>query len=205
MATVRAFPDFSEWLVGDRLAAEERAWAECKMYERNVSKIQNAFKLFDLKETSTVLELGCGTGWVPTLLSNSINYLGVDKNDGVLELARRKNSENRKFVKSDIRDIDTWRWNKADLVCSFAVLKHFGLHEWESVFKTILRFGKYGVFDIQTSVRESFDDGVEYHHSWVSDSVIEKCILEEGKTLASQETLYSDGRGCEKIFYVKEN
>jgi len=192
-------PDFSEYLVGDKLLKEEEDWSETKHYEKYAEIIMTATKLFDLGKSFTLLELGCGSGWVPTMLDNSITYFGVDKNEALLEMARKKNNDERIFFRQDIRKFKMSP--RADVVCSFAVLKHFGLDEWEDIFRRMLRMGRYGAFSIQvTYKKEPFDDGIDYHHVWVTEDMIENCALAEGKFIRLIQSIPRSG--FDRFFFI---
>lgn len=67
--------------------------------------------LLNLKENSTFLDIGCGTGWAVRLAAESINYqgafYGVDMSSKMIEKAREnyKGNENFHFVKADSSSI----------------------------------------------------------------------------------------------------
>lgn len=198
-----SLPDFSEYLTGDKLVKEEIDWAKTKHYEKYAETVLTAGLMFNLGVNFTLLELGCGTGWIPTVLPESIVYYGVDKHPGLLDLARTKNNPSRKFVQYDIRMFPNEGLTNIDLVCSFAVLKHFGLHEWEEIFRRMLRLGRYGVFSIQTTRTiggEAYDDGIDYHHVWVPYSMVNDCVEAEGKCIRRIEELKESG--FDTFFYI---
>jgi hypothetical protein len=196
-------PDFSEYLVGDRIAQEESGWARVRYYERNAAQVMAAARMFGLGERFHLLELGCGSGWVPTALPDTIVYGGIDNNAQLLVLAAAKNGHHRMFYRSDLR---VWPTAPAiDLVASFAVLKHFGLHEWADVFTRMLSHGRHGVFNIQLCPpsRPAYDDGTEFHHTWIDEHMVERCVRGAGKRIYRSEVLHSDpARGDDAIFYV---
>lgn len=160
-------PDYSEWLTDERLGKEETAWADSKFYlthAAHISLLRSKFPILN------VMEIGCGTGWVPTQLSPDFNYVGFDKNEKVLEIARTKNLVSRKFLFGDIRELTPDSISPLmtpDLVCAFAVLKHFSLEEWDSIFDRIVALAPLGLFTMSVA-NENRDDGVEFHHSWVT-------------------------------------
>lgn len=204
-------PDYSGYLTEEeRIAKEEEGWAETEFYKRNAENIMIASRKFKLGDSFSLLELGCGSGWVPTVLPDSIAYLGVDNNPTLVEMAQHKNNRRRKFIQFDIREFSPSQLQRltgklrSDLVCSFAVLKHFGLHEWEKIFQKMLRLGVFGVFNIQLTLKEVFDDGVDYHHTWVSRNMVEKCVEAEGKKIVGSEILWSGELGIDAIFYTGE-
>ena len=197
--TAAILPDFSAYLTGDRLAHEDAMWAETRYYERNAANILAAARLFNFGDSFQLIELGCGSGWLPSALPSAIAYVGVDSNPGVLALARGRNYPERRFIECDIR---AFACPPADLVCSFAVLKHFGLGEWEDIFRRMLRLGACGLFNILTSDGEPFDDGTEFHRSRVTEATVARVVAEEGRVIARRETIDAVEGGAECLFYV---
>jgi SAM-dependent methyltransferase len=194
--------DFSEYLVGSKLLKEEADWARTKHYEKYAEAVLAGALMFDLGIDFDLLELGCGSGWVPSALPISIGYTGIDKHFGLLKLAAGKNHITRLFYQADIRHVEKrlgLRFS-VDMVCSFAVLKHFSLHEWKDVFRGMLRLGKYGVFSIQTTDKEAYDDGTEYHHVWVPIKTVDECVKTEGKVIKKIENLNESG--FDTFFYI---
>ena len=203
MPSPSQLPDFSEYLTSSRVAQEEFAWASTRLFERNAANIISAAKLFSLGDSFRLLELGCGSGWVPTVLPLSIHYQGVDSNPSLIHLARKKNSPSREFILSDIREFDLIH-SPIDLVCSFAVLKHFSLAEFPEIFRRMLFFAPCGVFNIQTAP-VAYDDGIEYHHTWVTDEMIQDIVREAKREVTLSETLHVSDLGEDRIFYIGGN
>ena len=177
-------PDYSVWLDDPQhLAAEELAWGfnqESKAYALWVKRI------IDSKHASSVLELGCGTGWVPlqmaTLGVKNIRYTGVDGSAGCVKLARTKTTY--PFIHADLRTLEL---TPVDIVCSFAVLKHFALHEWDAVVAKVLRHGKHGIFTM--NVGRDFDDfGFGFPHTTVSLVHLREAVWKAGHEVLSVET-----------------
>lgn len=164
MSTVPTFPDISQWYTPERVAVEEDVWATGEHYCENALRIYGACQVYGLR---TLIEFGCGTGWIPKALDPSLIYVaGIDKNPHMLEYARKKNP-NVRFICADIRDLDVMVLS-ADLVCSFAVLKHFSLSEWPVILRKILSRGRYGLFNQHAlpDDRAPFDAGTEWHSAW---------------------------------------
>lgn len=195
--------DFTEYLRGDLIAREEEGWIRDEFYKRNAAQVKIAAAMFSLGDSFSLLEFGCGSGFVPTQLPESVRYTGIDKHPELLALARAKNAPSRNFVQADIRH-PMIEVSSPDLVCSFAVLKHFGLHEWAAIFTRMLSFAPHGVFNIQTSLTESFDDGVEYHHVWVAESLVESVVAAAHRRIAHSETLWEDSKGRDRVFYTTQ-
>lgn len=172
-------PDYSEWLTPDRLAEEERLWGEVEAYKVYAGLVDEALSLAELDPSHqpSVREIGCGTGWVPTAISREVQYVGIDKNPRCLALARAKNPGTH-FVQADVRDIDYA--TPADLVCSFAVLKHFGLHEWDALVTKILSFGRHAAFTLPVTDADSYDDGEEFPHVWINWHHLHRVLEQAG-------------------------
>jgi len=187
-------PDYSEFLKQPgKLENEENAWLKNPQvhdeYARVVNDTVERYKLI------SVIEIGCGTGEVAKRISSLSYYVGIDANPVCIKLAERKNGK-KNFVAKDIRAIgDIERY---DLVCTFAVLKHFGLHEWFDVFKRIASLGKYFVFNMQIA-SETKDDFYEFHHVWKSRKDLENDITNAGLELLQVENETS----LEPIFICK--
>jgi hypothetical protein len=74
-----------------------------------------------------------------------------------------------------------------DLVCSFAVLKHFSLYEFPSITEKFLSMGKFALFSMQFS-NIDLDDGEEagYHHIWITDETLEDVIHKSNHSVVWQ-------------------
>jgi SAM-dependent methyltransferase len=193
-------PDYSSYLTPAQLDVEEKLWAEGELYKK-YSTIVNRL---GLKAGANIIEVGCGTGWVPTQLSTGIQYTGLDKNPGCLAKASEKNPE-RIFLNTDIRDFAPWQlW---DAVITFAVLKHFGLHEWDAIVERVLSLGKAAAFTLPVYENDAlpmdaFDNGVDYPHVWIRrdrlEAVLEKAghrIVESGPLEGEWEQWFVTRRG----------
>jgi SAM-dependent methyltransferase len=189
-------PDYTEYLDPVRLEEEERLWGEVAIYRTYAGLVIRALELSEpawLTEAAAlrlagrqpfprlVVEVGCGTGWVPTELPDNVDnvdYVGLDKHPGCIRKAEEKNAHRRwSFIAGDFRQVATRQMQyedgrPADVACSFAVLKHFGLHEWDAIVSKFLSWGRYATFtlpvwDPSPNQVESYDDGVDYPHVWI--------------------------------------
>lgn len=174
--------DISDYYVGPLVAAEEKAWAAAKFYV----PYRNAIALAVAScGGERVLEVGCGTGFVPAGLSNNIDYLGLDRNDSFLALARGKNAgrANVRFHNLDVRLLTPAWLNaanfKPDVVASFAFFKHFGLGEWERVFATVVASAPTAVFEVSLSDVDH-DNGVDFHHTFVTPGKVYRVLASLG-------------------------
>lgn len=159
--------DYADWLTRERVEAEERLWARDQKYRRYATAVN---ELVNLYGATTVEEIGCGTGWVPTAISPR-EYIGYDRNPHCLELARAKN-QNRPWASFVDAEIRTLVPQHNDLVCAFAVLKHFSLDELPSLFQRL--FGKaWFVAFTMPIANNDIEDGTEFTHSrWSEDTVL---------------------------------
>ena len=169
-------PDYSEWLTPERLAVEEKAWTESPHERHQADLVAGVCREHGVQ---TIVEFGCGTGWVPFFLGDctdlDVQYIGVDANGGCLHLAREKNPA-RLFVKSDVRHATV---PQSDLAVSFAFLKHFHLSEWDAVLTRILSFGRFAVFSATVGTTDREDD-CEFPHVWVSRERLERVVHSAG-------------------------
>lgn len=168
-------PDYSEYLKKEgMLEYIEQEWLNNPAFHDIYSDIIN--RAITQYSVETVIEVGCGTGNVAARLT-SCNYIGVDANKDCIALARPKNI-GKSFYVADIRHYT----NKAELVFSFGVLKHFGLHEWDEIFKRIASLGEYFIFDMPIC-DEVKDDGEEHHHVWVTEAWLSEKFKDIGLTI----------------------
>lgn len=179
------FPDISEWYTPERIAAEEPIWEKNKDYVEYTQKILTVCKAHNLV---TVIEVGCGTGWVPLALDSSLTYLaGIDKNPYMLERARAKNP-GKTFIQRDIRSLNGLE-PLADLVCSFSVLKHFSLAEWAQRLRDVLTLGKFGLFTQPCFTDDrpprdipglNEDDSEGFHGYWSNSLELAQAVRDAG-------------------------
>jgi SAM-dependent methyltransferase len=169
-------PDYSEYLTPPHLVDEEVLWGEVKQYELYAAL---ANKVIEANNLSSALEIGCGTGWVPTQLPEAVKYVGIDKNESCIQIARDKNpGVTRRFQRADIRELVS---EPADVVLCFAVLKHFELAEWDAITTRVLQCGRFACFTLPVLARgESVDDGTEYPHVWISEAQLARVLSAAG-------------------------
>lgn len=173
--------DYAEWLTPERLIAEEEAWASSRDYVRYADAVT---ALVDSDPSiCTIQELGSGTGWVPWELSQRgilrhRSYVGLDKNVHCLDKARERNAfvSQVAFGRVDLRTYHPI----ADVVCSFAVLKHFRLEEWERLFVQWFRAARYGCFTVPIAGQSRADSEPEFTHVWLSEADLAQAIRAAG-------------------------
>lgn len=159
--------DYSDYLNRPgMLDAIEKSWTEdCKDIHQHYADVVNKFSW--KYNITSILEVGCSTGNVGLLIdkkSSYLGYIGIDKNEASIEIARKKGLFRLETM--DIRDAYDYRLPGC-LVISFAFLKHFGLHEWSEIFIKICSLGDYLIFNMPIA-ETTHDDGTEFHHVWMS-------------------------------------
>jgi len=167
--------DYSEWLTPERLAEEERLWAEVAIYKLYAAE---TFKLVRSLNLKALIEVGCGTGWLPTALPPTLEYTGVDANAECLRLAQQKTTQ--LFVQADVRN---FYWPERPLVVSFAMLKHFALFEWAEILGKVLALGRNALFTMNVGASDEDDFQHGFPHTWVSDATLREAIRAAGHEL----------------------
>lgn len=196
-----AFADYSEWLKqGENLENEDRAWLKDHTEERQeVSAIvQNVISSHNV---DSMVEFGCGAGWLGNMIQPFVSYTGIDANEGCLALANeRKRNPMALYLQGDIRKT---LGSGCDLVCAFSFLKHFGLHEWEGVMDQFFSFAPLAVFTLQLTDGEDEEDGTEYHHVWIGPETL-KGALRHHEVLLTRE-MWKDPNSDKRdvLFVVK--
>lgn len=201
-------PDYSTWLTNERIGTEETAWATAGFHHTYAAHIHLLRSKFNIE---SVLEIGCGTGWVPTQLPHTISYTGFDKNEEVLRIARLKNLASRNFIVADVRDLRLDAIQSLvtpQLVCSFAVLKHFSLDEWDLIFDKMVNLAPFGLFTMSVA-DENRDDGVDFHHVYITKERLAQALNRNGRdliycTVSWHGKTWEDKTGEEWIFAVRQ-
>ena len=144
----------------------ENSWkTECgEMHDSFARAVNDTVAEFKLK---SILEIGCGTGEVARRLKGFRSYMGIDSNEECINLAIEKCIPCDNIVSFEPCDVRKLDRRKRDLVCAFSILKHFGLHEWDAIFKKICSLGKFVIFNMPIA-EETHDDGTEFHHVWMT-------------------------------------
>lgn len=170
--------DLSSWWTPDRIEAEDAVWRRDGFYIQYAAEIRELMNKLGLK---TVLEVGCGTGYVGNELKNEFDYVGTDGSGLMIQFAREKHPD-VKFEVLNIRDMDNPAMvpnhGNIDLVCCFAVFKHFTLEDWPIILSNILGVAKHALIQVQIrqSGHPSVEDGAEVPHNWISvDELIQFC------------------------------
>ena len=127
--------------VGDSIIADNANWSfggnVSKTFDSHVSKSVPLYREghdfiakisdFFLNDDSICYDLGCSTGELVHVLVNrnknkTVKFIAIDREDGMVEEARKKNKELKNVVvmKSDLADID---FEKADLIVSYYTMQ----------------------------------------------------------------------------------
>lgn len=192
--------DYSEFLTAEKLEIEERGWAEGFHNKKMADLVSSVCEKHGLV---TIIEMGCGTGWVPSYLPPYLLYLGVDKNPICILHAKMKNLSHGTrtgFTQADIRNFilpDA----PFDMVVSLSVLKHFRPEEWQEVFLKIMEKGYYACFTMSIGP-QVINDGVEFPHTYITKELLLESLELAGKEILSEEALTPDVHGMEYMFSV---
>lgn len=183
---VYPLPDYADWLTPERVEAEEVQWAEVAEYKRYGQALADVIAL--ARETTSpvrVVELGCGTGWVPWWLHDGLDvgqhvvYEGVDRTE---ECLRRAEARCTRYPFGQVlfrnAELRTFTPN-AHVVCAFAVLKHFRLTEWQRLFVQWFGQAPYAVFTVPIA-RRPRDDGTEFTHTWQNEESVQAALSAAG-------------------------
>ena len=119
---------------------EKRFVNRKKKSEGNIKKLQAAFKQIDLERIKTVLELGCGVGFVSAYLAELTNFIvyGTDYDIEQIQLANKLQPqfEHLHFQVDDATKL-SFKDSSIDLVISQNVFHH--IPAWEDAIKEVAR------------------------------------------------------------------
>jgi hypothetical protein len=195
MAGTNKIPDVSETFAANPayFTREDEIWRNDKYYINYANEINKVCKQFGLK---TVLEIGCGCGYVPLYLDKDLLWEGMDGYQGCVDAAK-KNNPTATVALGEIR---TFEHEEADLVCSFAVLKHFYPYEFPTVMKRVLGCGRYGLNLVQcTGLPTDIEDGVyEINlgpHNWISNKTMDEAVSAAGHTIIGRVRSWTNPSG----------
>lgn len=167
---------FDKWLTPERLLIEEAHWGMEAVKHRGPH--QNAGAVSEAMITfggSTILEYGCGTGWIPWLLREEykqviFSYHGIDNQELCLEVARERCPLDY-WSKADI--LESIPVVGYDIVCTFSMMKHIPLGKWQEVWTKVQEAAPIVVAGLNMCRHIGpVDDGDAYVHNWVPESWI---------------------------------
>jgi SAM-dependent methyltransferase len=182
---------YDEWLAKDnRLKDTEECWAKMDRTELIEAIMKH--------RPETVVEFCCGTGWIPFHLPLQVDYLGIDKNEGCIELSRKRNPDGwRVFRHDDLLTLHKCKYMAKDskvevfydMALAFSCLKHFTLEDLDLVYGKLLQACKKTL----TTVYLRPEDVEETHHPYIHTAItmqhMERVIEENGHKLVQVFTL----------------
>jgi ubiquinone/menaquinone biosynthesis C-methylase UbiE len=123
----------------------EKIWAQNIHFQKIVRlpylKKMRAFLLKNAKNgKATVLEVGCGSGWVGRLIADEqLHIIGTDFSREQLDIAEKnaKASGKQKYCKYDLADASNFDGRNIDGVLIHALLHHLTVKELETFFKQL--------------------------------------------------------------------
>lgn len=95
-------------------------------HEKEADFIRTAIKTHKRSDGNRLLDVCCGHGWHDHFLKQEFEIVGVDLNETVLEIARKRNPE-VKYVTGDVRDFELDE--EFDVVLCFDALEHLLTYE----------------------------------------------------------------------------
>jgi SAM-dependent methyltransferase len=184
-------PDYTDYLES-HFKKTDKDWVDTPIVHN--LQIRSFQRAISLRQIKSVVEIGCGAGHLAAKIPDDIKYTGFDKSTtGLSKCKERRPSGD--YVYGDIRDS---RIPTADLVICFAVMKHFGLHEWKDILKRVLSLAPYGLFSIPVGA-EVKDDGIDFPHVWVTDEFLQNTLKELGYRI-----IFIDSSFCEWDIFVEK-
>jgi len=124
---------------------EKRFVNRKKKADGNIKKIQHAFQQIEIKKINTVLELGCGIGFVSKYLADSYNFVvyGTDYDVDQVQIARKlqPKMEHLHFQVEDAAKL-SFEDSSIDLVLSQNVFHH--VPDWKVAIQEISRVLRSG-------------------------------------------------------------
>ena len=128
---------------------EKRFVNRKKKAEGNIRKIQRAFQQIEIEKINTVLELGCGVGFVAAYLAESYNFVvyGTDYDADQIRIAKelQPKMEQLQFQVEDATRL-SFADSSIDLVLAQNVFHH--IPEWEAAIQEIARVLRSGGYVI---------------------------------------------------------
>ena len=128
---------------------EKRFVNRKKKSNGNIKKIQSAFQKIEIQNIHTVLELGCGIGFVSTYLAESYNFViyGTDYDFDQIQIAIKLQPK-LEHLHFQVEDATKLSFNDSsfDLVLSQNVFHH--IPNWEVAIQEIVRVLRSGGYFI---------------------------------------------------------
>ncbi len=122
-------------------------WGKGRMYK----ELRNAIAV---EKDSKVLDVGCGTGEFALLFDNSIDYTGIDMNQGFLDYASKLyKNQKKKFIQMDATKMK-FKQNEFDTVLLLSFMHHFPEGDLDKIFKKISGLTKKNIFVLEPIPRK---------------------------------------------------
>jgi SAM-dependent methyltransferase len=154
-------------------------------------------EILPIKDTDTILDLGCGTGHVGRMLSEvALKVICIDANMNLLDEAKRINSkDNIEYLNQDLRNINESKLPLVDGIWASFVAAYFP--DFSSILKSWLKLLKpngwiaiveindlFAHFPITPTTRESFnsfykDERNKNHYDYEMGSKLTKLLADE--------------------------
>lgn len=165
-------------------AEEQLRW---DIIEGFVTDVKNNFyKSTD--EKFTILDLGCGRGWLTFLLSKYGNIVGIEPVKPVLQYAK-KMFPNIKFICGTTKDLihENKEYKTYDLIVSSEVIEHIPDDEKGNFVEDISKLlNKKGFLIITTPRKDAQEEWNTYMkpdqpiEDWISEKELETLVVQKG-------------------------
>lgn len=161
-----------------------------KQSKRNIQKLELAFKHLDLQKIKTVLELGCGIGFVSRYLAETYNLTvyGTDYDNEQIQTAKQLHLNiNRLTFQVENASALSFENSSIDLVLSQNVFHH--IPDWQIAIKEIARVLRPGAYFVWMDlvfpgiVKKIFQPFVKNYGLYTIDDIEKAFSLHKFKTL----------------------
>ena len=184
--------------------------------------------MLPVKDTDTILDLGCGIGHVSTLLSEQVfKVISIEANTKLLDEAKSRNSkDNIEYINQDLRNITENRVPLVDGIWASFVAAYFPdfsfiLKSWLKLLKpngwiAIIEINDlFAHFPLSLSTRESFktfykEERNKNHYDYEMGSKLTKLLVDEKLSILVNESRFDkelsfNGAADEQILKAWEN
>lgn len=199
-------PDMAAQWDDSRCLQEETTWILDAHYKRHLAFLRPRLERYRI---ASVIEVGCGSGLLANDLPAGLDYLGIDRCGWFVDRAKARAEasrvKGRAFKCWDARNMEAQP--PYDLVMAWNFFKNFSLEEFPRLLAKVLSLGRLGCFNVQVAP-QAFDNGSEFHHSFVMAGMVEKAVQAARCAIKEEETLgawYLEGKGdCKDVVYWVE-
>lgn len=173
------FTKDQKWSKHDPNNDENMRWDVIKTF------VETGIKTIDKEDDITILDLGCGRGWLSNLLSSYGNVTGIEPVKPVIEHAK-KLFPNIKFLVGTSKTILDTKTNNFDFVISSEVIEHIPDDEKDNFIEDIAKLLKKDGFLILTTPRkEALKEWNKYTatnqpiEEWISETELEELVTKK--------------------------